>query len=63
MTNEMLALADDNERRAAIATIEIFKGEIEQIPLADNSVDIIISNCAINVAGSKDRVLCEHFAR
>ena len=61
MTDEMLALARENQRKAGIHNVEFLKGEIEQIPLADNSVDVIISNCVINLAADKDLVLAEAF--
>ena len=61
MTDEMLALARDNQRKAGMANVEFLKGEIEAIPLPDNSVDVIISNCVINLSGDKDRVLQEAF--
>src|SRR5438876_5132244 len=61
MTDEMLALARDNQRKAGIDNVEFLKGEIEHIPLPDNSVDVIISNCVINLSGDKDRVLAEAF--
>ncbi len=61
MTDEMLALARDNQRKAGVANVEFLKGEIEHIPLPDNSVDVIISNCVINLSGDKDRVLREAF--
>src|SRR5258705_4164453 len=61
MTDEMLALARDNQRKAGLANVEFLKGEIEQIPLPDNSVDVIISNCVINLSADKDRVLAEAF--
>ncbi len=61
MTDEMLALARDNQRKAGGANVEFLKGEIEAIPLPDNSVDVIISNCVINLSGDKDRVLREAF--
>jgi SAM-dependent methyltransferase len=61
MTDEMLALARDNQRRAGAVNVEFLKGEIENIPLPDNSVDVIISNCVINLSGDKDRVLREAF--
>ncbi len=61
MTDEMLALARDNQRKAGVDNVEFLKGEIEQIPLPDNSVDVIISNCVINLSGDKDRVLREAF--
>jgi len=61
MTDEMLALANDNKRKAGAANVEFLKGEIEHIPLPDNSVDVIISNCVINLSADKDRVLREAF--
>ena len=61
MTDEMLALANENKRRAGLANVEFLKGEIENIPLPDNSVDVIISNCVINLSADKDRVLREAF--
>ena len=61
MTDEMLALARENQRKAGAANVEFLKGEIEQIPLPDNSVDVIISNCVINLSADKDRVLREAF--
>ncbi len=61
MTDEMLALANENKRKAGIANVEFLKGEIENIPLPDNSVDVIISNCVINLSADKDRVLREAF--
>ena len=61
MTDEMLALARENQRKAGTDNVEFVKGEIEQIPLPDNSVDVIISNCVINLSGDKDRVLGEAF--
>jgi arsenite methyltransferase len=61
MTNEMLELARENQRKAGIENVEFLKGEIENIPLPDNSVDVIISNCVINLSGDKDRVLREAF--
>jgi arsenite methyltransferase len=59
MTDEMLALARENQRKAGVENVEFLKGEIESIPLPDNSVDVIISNCVINLSGDKDRVLRE----
>ncbi len=59
MTDEMLALANENKRKAGIENVEFLKGEIEHIPLPDNSVDVIISNCVINLSEDKDRVLRE----
>ena len=61
MTDEMLALANDNRRKAGVENVEFLKGEIEHIPLPDNSVDVIISNCVINLSADKDRVLREAF--
>src|SRR6266849_4399759 len=61
MTDEMLALANDNKRKAGIDNAEFLRGEIESIPLPDNSVDVIISNCVINLSADKDRVLREAF--
>src|SRR5271156_3196803 len=61
MTNEMLALAEENKRKSGFTNVEFLKGEIENIPLPDNSVDVIISNCVINLSGDKDRVLKEAF--
>jgi arsenite methyltransferase len=61
MTDEMLALARENQRQAGVDNVEFLKGEIENIPLPDNSVDVIISNCVINLSGDKDRVLREAF--
>ena len=61
MTDEMLALARENQRKAGIANVEFLKGEIESIPLPDNSVDVIISNCVINLSADKDRVLREAY--
>ena len=61
MTDEMLALARENQRKAGVENVEFLKGEIENIPLPDNSVDVIISNCVINLSADKDRVLREAF--
>src|SRR5262245_39868630 len=61
MTDEMLALARENQRKAGVDNVEFLKGEIEQIPLPDCSVDVIISNCVINLSPDKDRVLREAF--
>jgi len=61
MTDEMLALARENQRKAGVDNVEFLKGEIEKIPLPDNSVDVIISNCVINLSGDKDGVLREAF--
>jgi SAM-dependent methyltransferase len=59
MTDDMLALARENQRKAGIDNVEFLKGEIENIPLPDNSVDVIISNCVINLSADKDKVLRE----
>jgi SAM-dependent methyltransferase len=61
MTDEMLALARENQRKAGVVNVEFLKGEIENIPLPDNSIDVIISNCVINLSADKDRVLREAF--
>lgn len=61
MTDDMLALARENQRKAGVENVEFLKGEIEKIPLPDNSVDVIISNCVINLSADKDRVLREAF--
>lgn len=61
MTDEMLALANQNKRKAGIENAEFLKGEIEYIPLPDNSVDVVISNCVINLSADKDRALREAF--
>ena len=61
MTDEMLALARENQSKAGVGNVEFLKGEIEKIPLPDNSVDVIISNCVINLSADKDRVLREAF--
>src|SRR6267378_2896164 len=61
MTDEMLALANDNKRKAGAENVEFLQGEIEHIPLPDNSVDVIISNCVINLSADKGRVLREAF--
>src|ERR1700723_1278883 len=61
MTDEMLALANENKRKARVENVEFLKGEIENIPLPDNSVDVIISNCVINLSSDKDAVLREAF--
>jgi ubiquinone/menaquinone biosynthesis C-methylase UbiE len=55
MTDEILALARENQRKVGVQNVEFLKGEIEQIPLPGNSVDVIISNCVINLSGDKDR--------
>jgi SAM-dependent methyltransferase len=61
MTDEMLALAEENKRKSGLANVEFLRGEIEHIPLPANAVDVIISNCVINLSGDKDRVLQEAF--
>lgn len=61
MTDEMLALARENQRKSGVENAEFLKGEIESIPLPDNSVEVVISNCVINLSGDKDRVLREAF--
>jgi arsenite methyltransferase len=61
MTDEMLALANENKRKAGAENVDFLKGEIEDIPLPDHSVDVIISNCVINLSADKDRVLREAF--
>jgi SAM-dependent methyltransferase len=61
MTDEMLALANQNKRKAGLENVEFLKGEIEHIPLPDSSVDVIISNCVINLSADKDRVLRQAF--
>jgi ubiquinone/menaquinone biosynthesis C-methylase UbiE len=61
MTDEMLQLARENQRKAGVENVGFLKGEIESIPLPDNSVDVIISNCVINLSADKDRVLREAF--
>src|SRR2546425_8581510 len=61
MTDEMLALARENQRKAGVANVEFLKGEIEHIPLPDASVDVIISNCVINLSAGKRQVLREAF--
>ncbi len=61
MTDEMLELARENQRKAGAENVEFLKGDIENIPLPDASVDVIISNCVINLSGDKDRVLHEAF--
>ena len=61
MTGEMLALANKNKRKAGAENVEFLRGEIENIPLPDNSVDLIISNCVINLSADKDRVLREAY--
>ncbi len=61
MTDEMLALARENQRKAGVTNVEFLKGEMEEIPLPDSSVDVVISNCVINLAADKARVLAEAF--
>ncbi len=61
MTEEMLALARENQRRAGIENVEFLRGEIEAIPLPDAAVDVVISNCVVNLSGDKRRVLSEAF--
>ena len=61
MTDEMLALARENQSKAGVENVEFLKGQIESIPLPDNSVDVIISNCVINLSADKDAVLREAF--
>ena len=61
MTDEMLALAEENKQKSGLKNVEFLKGEIENIPLPDNTVDVIVSNCVINLSGDKDRVLREAF--
>src|SRR5438094_6924459 len=61
MTDEMLALARENQRKAGVENVEFLRGEIESIPLPDNSVDVVISNCVINLSADKRRVLAETF--
>src|SRR5260370_40734544 len=59
MTDEMLALARANQRKAGVTNVEFLKGEIENVPLPDGSVGVVISNCVINLSADKDRVLAE----
>jgi arsenite methyltransferase len=61
MTDEMLGLARENQRKAGVTNVEFIKGEIEDIPLPDDSVDVIISNCVINLSADKDRAIAEAF--
>src|ERR1700689_1248315 len=61
MTDEMLALARENQRKAGVNNVEFLRGEIENIPLPENAVDVVISNCVINLSADKDRVLAEAF--
>src|SRR3989454_7429143 len=61
MTDEMLALARDNQRTSGVGNVEFLRGEMENVPLPDGSVDVIISNCVINLSADKDRVFAEAF--
>jgi arsenite methyltransferase len=61
MTDEMLALAQENKGKSGLTNVDFLKGEIENIPLPDNSIDVVISNCVINLSGDKDGVLAEAF--
>jgi 2-polyprenyl-3-methyl-5-hydroxy-6-metoxy-1,4-benzoquinol methylase len=61
MTDEMLALANENKRKAGLDNVKFLKGEIENLPLAENSIDVVISNCVINLSADKDKVLKEAF--
>jgi 2-polyprenyl-3-methyl-5-hydroxy-6-metoxy-1,4-benzoquinol methylase len=61
MTDDMLALAEENKRKSGLTNVEFLRGEIENIPLPDNSIDVIISNCVINLSADKDRVFREVF--
>jgi len=61
MTDEMLALARENQKKSGLSNVEFLKGEIEAVPLPDDSVDVVISNCVINLSADKDRVLAEAF--
>ena len=61
MTDDMLALARENQRKSGVTNVEFLKGEIENVPLPENSVDVVISNCVINLSANKDRVLQEAF--
>ena len=61
MTDEMLALAEENKQKSGVSNVEFLKGQIEQVPLPDGAVDVIISNCVINLSADKDRVLAEAF--
>jgi arsenite methyltransferase len=61
MTDEMLSLARENQAKSGLTNVEFLKGEIEHIPLPDNAVDVIISNCVINLSADKDRVIAEAF--
>ena len=61
MTDEMVELARENQRKAGVGNVEFLRGEIEAIPLPDNSVDVIISNCVVNLSGDKRKVIAEAF--
>jgi arsenite methyltransferase len=61
MTDDMLALARENQRKAGVTNVEFLKGELESIPLPDGSIDVIISNCVVNLSADKDRALAEAF--
>lgn len=61
MTDDMLALARENQRKAGVTNVEFLKGELESIPLPDASIDVIISNCVVNLSADKDRALAEAF--
>jgi arsenite methyltransferase len=61
MTHEMLALARENQAKSGLTNVEFLEGEIENVPLPDNSVDVVISNCVINLSADKDRVIAEAF--
>jgi len=61
MTDEMLALAEQNKLKSGLTNVQFLKGEIENIPLPNDAVDVIVSNCVINLSGDKDRVLREAF--
>jgi arsenite methyltransferase len=61
MTDEMLALAEENKRKSGVANVEFLKGQIERVPLPDNTIDVIISNCVVNLSSDKDQVLRESF--
>src|SRR6202140_3038661 len=61
MTDEMLRLAEENKHKSGLTNVEFLKGEIENVPLPENTVDVIVSNCVINLSGDKDRVLREAF--
>jgi arsenite methyltransferase len=61
MTDEMLSLAEQNKRESGLTDVELLKGETENVPLPDSAVDVIISNCVVNLSGDKHRVLQEEF--